>query len=103
MFIFLFAAICFQKCKNGGECIAPGTCHCPTTWEGMQCQIRKPTEFVFYYVSKPKSVTIIKESVALGEIHMEKNCSMLIHEKMILEIKGNLIHFYTHLREKNMV
>lgn len=48
LFIFLFLAVCFQKCKNGGECIAPGICHCPVTWEGARCQIRKPTDFVFY-------------------------------------------------------
>lgn len=47
LFMFLFAAICVQKCKNGGECIAPSICHCPATWEGTQCQIRKPTAFVF--------------------------------------------------------
>ncbi|KAI4543881.1 hypothetical protein MG293_006675, partial [Ovis ammon polii] len=37
--LFSFAAICFQKCKNGGDCIAPSICHCPTTWAGAQCQI----------------------------------------------------------------
>lgn len=46
--MFLFAAICVQKCKNGGECIAPSICHCPAAWEGMQCQIRKSTAFIFY-------------------------------------------------------
>lgn len=60
--MFLFAAICFQKCKNGGECIAPSICHCPTTWEGVQCQIRKPREFVTV-CSEPESVIIIEQSV----------------------------------------
>ncbi|KAB0345292.1 hypothetical protein FD754_022218 [Muntiacus muntjak] len=31
--------VCFQKCKTGGECMAPSTCHCPTTWAGEECQI----------------------------------------------------------------
>lgn len=72
MFIFLFAAICFQKCKNGGECIAPNVCHCPASWEGVQCQIRKPTGLFSPVCSDPASVSIIKQSIALGEIHREK-------------------------------
>lgn len=35
---FLNAAVCLQKCKNGGECLGPNTCQCPTGWEGLQCQ-----------------------------------------------------------------
>lgn len=34
----LAAAVCLQKCKNGGECLGPNTCQCATGWEGLQCQ-----------------------------------------------------------------
>lgn len=34
----LAVAVCLQKCKNGGECLGPNTCHCPVGWEGLQCQ-----------------------------------------------------------------
>lgn len=37
----LTAAVCLQKCKNGGECLGPNTCHCPAGWEGLQCQTRE--------------------------------------------------------------
>lgn len=37
-FCFLAAAVCLQKCKNGGECLGPNTCQCSTGWEGLQCQ-----------------------------------------------------------------
>jgi len=37
----LTAAVCLQKCKNGGECVGPNTCHCPVGWEGLQCQTRE--------------------------------------------------------------
>lgn len=37
--LFVLAlAVCLQKCKNGGECVGPNTCHCPNGWEGLQCQ-----------------------------------------------------------------
>ncbi|GAB1290562.1 von Willebrand factor D and EGF domain-containing protein [Apodemus speciosus] len=31
-------AVCLQKCKNGGECVGPRMCHCPSAWEGVQCE-----------------------------------------------------------------
>uniref|UniRef100_A0A8C8DH83 EGF-like domain-containing protein n=1 Tax=Oryzias sinensis TaxID=183150 RepID=A0A8C8DH83_9TELE len=34
----VFAAVCLQKCRNGGECVGPNTCHCPVGWGGLQCQ-----------------------------------------------------------------
>lgn len=37
----LTVAVCLQKCKNGGECVGPNTCHCPIGWEGLQCQTRE--------------------------------------------------------------
>lgn len=43
-FIFLCVlteAVCLQKCKNGGECVGPNTCHCAIGWEGLQCQTRE--------------------------------------------------------------
>lgn len=49
-------AVCLQKCKNGGECVGPNTCHCPAGWEGLQCQTRKSNWYisdhytVIYYI-----------------------------------------------------
>ncbi|XP_037652839.1 epidermal growth factor-like protein 7 isoform X3 [Choloepus didactylus] len=32
------AAICQPPCQNGGSCVQPGQCHCPTGWQGDTCQ-----------------------------------------------------------------
>ncbi|KAL4646849.1 protein jagged-1a-like [Arapaima gigas] len=30
-------AICPQGCQNGGSCVAPGICSCPSGWVGGAC------------------------------------------------------------------
>ncbi|XP_077004947.1 epidermal growth factor-like protein 7 isoform X2 [Tamandua tetradactyla] len=32
------AAICQPPCQNGGSCVQPGRCQCPTGWQGDTCQ-----------------------------------------------------------------
>jgi hypothetical protein len=32
------AATCTPPCENGGKCIHPNTCNCPSTWSGSRCQ-----------------------------------------------------------------
>lgn len=58
LFFFFPAAVCLQKCKNGGECVGPNTCQCPTGWEGLQCQTGglihpvNPNIFAYLYILK---------------------------------------------------
>lgn len=33
----LFLAICTQRCRNGGRCIAPNQCSCRAGWDGPDC------------------------------------------------------------------
>ena len=33
----LFLAICTQRCRNGGRCIAPDQCSCRAGWDGPDC------------------------------------------------------------------
>ena len=35
--LFLSLAICEQPCKNGGLCVAPNQCQCPTGFTGISC------------------------------------------------------------------
>uniref|UniRef100_A0A8I3X9B4 Epidermal growth factor-like protein 7 n=2 Tax=Callithrix jacchus TaxID=9483 RepID=A0A8I3X9B4_CALJA len=32
------AAICQPPCRNGGSCVQPGHCRCPSGWQGDTCQ-----------------------------------------------------------------
>lgn len=32
------SAICEPDCANGGVCVAPGVCRCPTGFHGETCQ-----------------------------------------------------------------
>ena len=37
--LFALSAICMQGCQNGGECVAPNQCSCPSgRWTGNQCE-----------------------------------------------------------------
>lgn len=33
----LTPAECSPACENGGQCVAPNVCACPTGWTGPQC------------------------------------------------------------------
>lgn len=37
-FPFLISAICQPPCQNGGRCLRPGSCVCPTGYAGTYCQ-----------------------------------------------------------------
>ncbi len=38
VFINLIAAICIPSCENGGICISPGHCACPSGFIGARCE-----------------------------------------------------------------
>lgn len=38
LIIYIFAAICKQACENGGKCLSPGICFCPSGYYGHNCQ-----------------------------------------------------------------
>ena len=40
--------VCLPECQNGGVCIRPGVCHCPSTWEGARCQRSKGAFLCFF-------------------------------------------------------
>jgi len=33
-----FIAVCISCCRNGGRCIFPGHCSCPSGWTGRCCE-----------------------------------------------------------------
>uniref|UniRef100_A0A8C2AWB6 von Willebrand factor D and EGF domains n=1 Tax=Cyprinus carpio TaxID=7962 RepID=A0A8C2AWB6_CYPCA len=37
MMCMLISANCYPKCKNGGECLRPGKCRCPSGFGGKYC------------------------------------------------------------------
>ena len=36
--VLTFLDRCDPQCQNGGQCIGPGRCRCPTGYVGPQCQ-----------------------------------------------------------------
>lgn len=38
---FWFQAVCVPSCLNGGLCIKPNQCSCPSGWTGTRCSKRK--------------------------------------------------------------
>ena len=39
--VMFCTAVCSKPCQNGGECIAPNECSCPSGWSGDACNERK--------------------------------------------------------------
>lgn len=37
----LFAGVCEPMCMNGGRCVGPDVCDCPSGWRGQRCDKRK--------------------------------------------------------------
>ena len=38
----IYAALCYPDCQNGGTCVFPGHCVCPTNTHGYRCQTILP-------------------------------------------------------------
>ena len=37
----VFSAVCELPCANGGRCVGPNTCQCPSDYNGPQCLLRE--------------------------------------------------------------
>lgn len=46
--VFLLSADCKPVCLNGGTCIKPNVCACPSGFYGSQCQIGTSQNCIYY-------------------------------------------------------
>ena len=46
-----FTALCEPSCLNGGQCLSPNTCLCPSRWTGDQCEKGENLKSTTYYMS----------------------------------------------------
>ena len=47
-FLISFLAICILPCLNGGRCVAPYQCDCPSGWTGSRCHTGRPPLMVCF-------------------------------------------------------
>ncbi len=79
MICMLISANCYPKCKNGGECLRPGKCRCPSGFGGKYCHKGNWELISLMFIEAVSKLNRkIKEEPSLSQATLLTSCGCVV-------------------------